>query len=82
MSERYDNQRHSDQEYHMLSAKLINRDKRIEELKKESSQRGARMQIMRRWITTENWTRMLEFYPQAKDWFDAYGVPALEVSDE
>ena len=56
------------------------------ELAKRATQRGARMQIMRRWMKqyTFNaggfvdhwcWNDFLKEYPDADDWFDDNGVP-------
>ena len=60
----------------------------IERLRQQVAQRGARMQVMREWMTQaerEDWSmiistdRLYEWflyaYPEAADWFDADGVP-------
>lgn len=65
---------------------------RIEELEKESTQRGARMQIMMEWMSHTDMTdpdvtdafswvadAFTFSYPESKDWFDSHGVPVREV---
>lgn len=73
-----------------LRALVSERDKaeqRIEALERESTQRGARMQIMRDWMeeTPERlwgdlWQMFLGEHPNSdyQDWFDADGVPVKE----
>ena len=56
----------------------IELNKRIEELEKESTQRGARMQIMREYMTSGEWKLFLDAHPEAADWFDDDGVPVRE----
>jgi hypothetical protein len=57
----------------------------ISELSQKATQRGARMQIMRRWMMEYShyfvgrpigcWDEFLKKHPQADDWFDEDGVP-------
>jgi hypothetical protein len=51
---------------------------RIALLEKENTQRGARMQIMWEWMSYKDWMYFVQEYPDAKNWFDADGVPARE----
>lgn len=53
--------------------------RRIEELERLATQRGARMQIMRDWmINNGQWNFFSYDRREAADWFDADGVPAQE----
>jgi hypothetical protein len=55
---------------------LAERDEKIDILRQQVTQRGARMQIMRKWLM--EWAglkRLTDAYPEAADWFDADGVP-------
>jgi hypothetical protein len=48
----------------------------IEQLRKKAGQRGARMQIMARFLRrSPEWWVMVNQHPDAPDWFDADGVP-------
>lgn len=52
---------------------------RIEKLERLSTQRGARMQIMREWMVRHYiWDPLLRENIEASDWFDADGVPVRE----
>lgn len=43
---------------------------------KLSTQRGARMQIMSKWMKRDtSWSEFISDYPEAREWFDADGVP-------
>ena len=57
---------------------------RIKRLEQESTQRGARLQIMREWMVDtlwdghSTWHRLLQERPGVIDWFDFDGVPVRE----
>jgi hypothetical protein len=71
--------------YGVEAAQQYRADKRIEELEKLASQRGARMQIMRDWMVEQEaegyvsvWHKFLRRRLYAEDWFDGDGVPVRE----
>lgn len=56
----------------------------LDELRKQSTQRGARMQVMRQWLIDfyddgvfqmSAWDAFLNDHPEAEGWFDERGVP-------
>jgi hypothetical protein len=67
--------------YRELAAKLAKKDEEIDRLRQQVTQRGARMQIMREYLTQYSggsatlWRDFCRTRPQADDWFDADGVP-------
>jgi hypothetical protein len=59
-----------------IAIELAVRDTEIERLRKKAGQRGARMQIMARFLRrSPEWWVMVDQHPDAPDWFDADGVP-------
>ena len=67
--------------------KILNLCARVAELERKSTQRGARMQIMREWMSgtmwdgDNPWREFQRDYPESEKWFDKEGVPSREGNE-
>lgn len=45
------------------------------ELRRCCAQRGARLEILKEWMSIREWAEFITENPEAEDWFDEDGVP-------